>query len=99
MSSEIFFNGRRFLSAQEAGSSAALTSDYVARLCRSGKVAGRRVGKKWYVDAASFRAFLNEAEAAQMRRKEELSKIRAEEYRRGKIETSRAAIDDAAFTG
>jgi hypothetical protein len=32
--------------------------DYVARLCRQGKVRGRRLGKLWYVDAESFAAFV-----------------------------------------
>ena len=32
--------------------------DYVARLCREGKVAGRQLGRLWYVNLDSFAAFV-----------------------------------------
>ena len=60
MSDEIFFNGVRFISAQEAGEISNFTRDYVARLCRDGRVRGRRVGKNWYVDESALKELINE---------------------------------------
>src|SRR3989344_385549 len=80
MSDEIFFDGRRYISANEAAASADLTRDYIARLCRDGRVAGRRIGKNWYVDHASLKDFLITQEFAKSRRSESLVEERAREY-------------------
>src|SRR3989344_5639505 len=80
MSDEIFFDGKRFISANDAASSADLTRDYIARLCRDGRVAGRRIGKNWYVDQASLKAFLITQEYAKSLRSESLTSERAREY-------------------
>src|SRR3989344_2032937 len=58
MSDEIFFDGKRYISAHDAASSSDLTRDYIARLCRDGRVTGRRIGKNWYVEHASLKDFL-----------------------------------------
>ena len=80
MSDEIFFDGKRYISANEAASSADLTRDYIARLCRDGKVAGRRIGKNWYVDHGSLKAFLITQEHAKSSRIESLKRERVREY-------------------
>src|SRR3989338_10800264 len=80
MADEIFFDGKRFISANDAASSADLTRDYIARLCRDGRVAGRRIGKNWYVDQASLRTFLITQEYAKSLRSESLTSERAREY-------------------
>ncbi|OGG45496.1 hypothetical protein A2673_02460, partial [Candidatus Kaiserbacteria bacterium RIFCSPHIGHO2_01_FULL_50_13] len=80
MSDEIFFNGVRFISAQEAGEISNFTRDYVARLCRDGRVRGRRVGKNWYVDESALKEFLVQQEYVKARRREELASERVQEY-------------------
>ena len=80
MSDEIFFDGKRYISAHEAGASADLTRDYIARLCREGKILGRRIGNHWYVEQASLKTFLVTQEYAKSRRSESLAKERTREY-------------------
>src|SRR3989338_11074906 len=80
MSDEIFFDGKRYISANEAGISAGFTRDYIARLCRDGKISGRRVGKHWYVEQASLKNFLVTQEYAKSRRSESLAEERVREY-------------------
>src|SRR3989344_9334597 len=80
MSDEIFFDGKRYISANEAGISAGFTRDYVARLCRDGKISGRRVGTHWYVEQASLKDFLVTQEYAKSRRSESLAEERIREY-------------------
>src|SRR3989344_6060360 len=80
MSDEIFFDGKRYISANEAGISVGFTRDYIARLCRDGKISGRRVGKHWYVEQASLKDFLVTQEYAKSRRSESLTEERIREY-------------------
>jgi hypothetical protein len=54
---EINIGGVPYHSAAEIGRKYGYVPDYVARLCRQGRVRGRRLGKLWYVDTESFAAF------------------------------------------
>jgi hypothetical protein len=56
--SEIIISGSRHLPAGEIARAHGYVRDYVARLCRQGKVHGRQLGRLWYVDAESFSAFV-----------------------------------------
>lgn len=58
MIDEVFFDGVRYVSANDAALSAGLTRDYVTKMCRLGKFDGRHVGKNWYVEHTSFQNFL-----------------------------------------
>ncbi len=80
MNSEIFFNGIRYISANEAASISGLTRDYIARQCREGRIDGKRVGKNWYLENSSFEQFLILREHAASERSETLAKERALEY-------------------
>ena len=80
MSEEIFFDGVQYTPAASAARTVARTRDYIAHICKEGKVRGRRVGKNWYVDIAQLRRFLVEQESLLVQRREELSRRRAEEY-------------------
>jgi hypothetical protein len=55
---EINIGGVPYHSAAEVAGKYGYVRDYVARLCRQGKVRGRRLGKLWYVDTESFAAFV-----------------------------------------
>ncbi len=56
-SSLIVIDDMRFLLAAEVAKRHGYVRDYVARLCRTGKVRGRRIANSWYVDEDSFLAF------------------------------------------
>ncbi|MBI4121055.1 MAG: hypothetical protein HY457_02280, partial [Parcubacteria group bacterium] len=58
MEGEIFFNNKRHISSKRSGEMFGYTHDYVSRLCREGKVSGRRIGKTWYAEEDSLRTFL-----------------------------------------
>jgi hypothetical protein len=58
LSGEIYIGGTRHLSARDTARKYCYVRDYVARLCRQGKVAGRQLGRLWYVDVDSFASFL-----------------------------------------
>jgi hypothetical protein len=55
---EINIGGVPYHSAAEIARKYGYVRDYVARLCREGKVNGRRLGKLWYVDTESFATFV-----------------------------------------
>src|SRR3989338_6740425 len=81
MNDEIFFDGVRYVSAGQAASFLGITRDYVARLCKEAKLAGRRVGREWYVSNDSLRSFLVDQEYTKARRREDLAETRRHEYR------------------
>lgn len=55
---ELELSGRRHISAKRAAKEHRYHSDYIGQLIRSNKVAGQKVGRSWYVDAASLDAYL-----------------------------------------
>ncbi|HEY4514246.1 MAG TPA: hypothetical protein VJH69_02880, partial [Candidatus Paceibacterota bacterium] len=81
MTDEIFFDGVRYLSAGDAARVSNLTRDYIARLCREGKIRSRRVGKNWYADHSSLQSFLVAQEYTKNKWQEELARARALEYK------------------
>src|SRR3989344_325545 len=82
MSDEIYFDGVRFLSTVDAAARTGFSRDYIYRLCKEGQLAGRRIGKSWYVDNRSLDNFVLEQHTVRSRRREDLSKTRADEYQR-----------------
>ena len=61
---ELQISGKRYISSRRIARENGYTADYIGQLIRGGKVAGQKVGRAWYVDAASFDAFLGSASAA-----------------------------------
>jgi hypothetical protein len=59
---EFVLNGARYLSAREIARTHGYVRDYVARLCRQGKVSGHRLGRNWYVQVESFADFIGRHE-------------------------------------
>lgn len=92
MDSELNFNNKKFLSSKRAGEEASYTNDYVARLCRNGKVKGRMVGRTWYVEEESFQKFLNEHTARKEDRKKQLASERKKEYIEAALEQKRSML-------
>lgn len=89
MSDEIFFDGRRYISAQDAAVRSNFTRDYVARLCRDGRLVGRRVGKAWFVAEDSLNTFLIESGRSRTERSQKLTEERRREY-----ESAHRSIND-----
>ena len=77
----LIFDGKRYAASTRAASKAGFTNDYLARLCRQGKVRGKMIGKTWYVEEDSLFSFLVEANKRKAKRKHELRAERREEYR------------------
>lgn len=55
MSQEIIFDGRAFISAQDAGREIGMTGDHIARLAKAGRIPARRLGNIWFVDQDAAR--------------------------------------------
>jgi hypothetical protein len=80
MTEELFFEGARYISAAEAAGTSNLTRDYIARLAREGKLAGKQVGRQWYVSQESLHTFLVTQEYANAQRRDALVRERQQEY-------------------
>jgi hypothetical protein len=59
---ELQISGKRFISSRRVARENGYTSDYIGQLIRGGKIVGQKVGRAWYVDAASFDRFLGSEE-------------------------------------
>ena len=57
---ELQISGKRYISSRRIARENGYTADYIGQLIRGGKLAGQKVGRAWYVDAASFDAFLGQ---------------------------------------
>ena len=79
-SDEIFFDGVQYVSTSSAASLSNLTRDYIARLCREGKLVSRRVGKNWYISHPPLKSFLVEHAYSLDKQREELAQQRVMEY-------------------
>lgn len=54
------FSEKNFITTKYAGELSGYTSDYLARLARSGKIVGKRIGHSWLIDKESLARFLDE---------------------------------------
>ena len=54
MSSSLIFDGKKFISAKEAGKLTGYAPDYVGQLSRGKKIEARLVGRTWYVSEESI---------------------------------------------
>ena len=80
MDSRIVLGGRPYISSREAGSISGYTSDYIARLCRTGEIESKKVGRTWYVEETSLATFMSEHEKKKEEQKKKLSEERKKEY-------------------
>lgn len=81
MSSELTFDGKNFLPATEAGKHFEYTKDYLLLLIKEGKISGKKIGHRWYVDMASAEHFFIEAKKVREKRKAKIREERREELR------------------
>jgi len=73
---------KNLITTKDAGELSGYTSDYLARLARSGKIIGKRVGRNWLVDKESLARFLGDQEDRKVDYVRALALEREEEYRR-----------------
>lgn len=71
------------LPAKDAGHLVGYTADYVSKLAREGKIAGKKIGKMWFVEEASLRKFSRGITLVEKQRLDALRKSRVTEYKNG----------------
>ncbi|MDQ5969453.1 MAG: trimeric autotransporter adhesin, partial [Patescibacteria group bacterium] len=54
MSSELFFENKKYISTKKAAAISGYSNDYVGQLCRGNKIDAKRVGRAWYVSEESI---------------------------------------------
>jgi hypothetical protein len=55
---ELEIDGKKYLSSRRAAKEHKYHTDYIGQLIRAGKIAGKKVGRAWYVEEASLDAYL-----------------------------------------
>ncbi len=99
MGNEITLNGTRYISAASASDSFHMTRDYIARLCRQNRVAGKRIGRSWFVAEQSLKEFIVSQQYVRTLRNEELSKERIGTYHYSQLPFDEDSSRDAASSG
>jgi len=76
----IDIDGARHVAAAVLAAQSGYTRDYIARLARQHRIAGRQLGTHWYINEVSFWEFLMRQEALRAERAHQLGLIRRLEY-------------------
>ncbi len=79
MKESLEINGTKLVSIKQAATLVHYSRDYVARLAREEKIVASQVGRQWYVDVDSLRAFAAHSSLYDEVRKRELSATRKRE--------------------
>ncbi len=69
------------ITTKEAGELSGYSSDYLSRLIRSGKIAGKKIGHSWLVDKDSLTRFVDTQGGHKIDRARALARARTKEYR------------------
>lgn len=80
MSKEIVINGNTYEPSSVVAKRFGYTLDYVSRLARQGKVDATRVGRQWFVEEGSLRAFVLESDSRKKATREQLRRERKHEH-------------------
>jgi 5-hydroxyisourate hydrolase-like protein (transthyretin family) len=89
MSSSITFDEKEFAPATFAGKQFGYSKDYLLLLIKNGKIEGKKVGNKWYVNLPSAEAFFERAEKEKIQKRRQLSierKLELEEHSAPKVD-------------
>jgi|GEM_PF-3530772 len=73
---------KNLITTKDAGELFGYSSDYLARLARSGKIAGRRIGHSWFVEKESLSHFLDQQGIHKVDYARALSREREIEYKK-----------------
>ncbi len=81
MSSALEINGKSLYLIKDAVSKTTYSRDYVTRLAREGKIVASHIGRQWFVDVDSLKAYAEASALEQEIRKKQLSAERIRERR------------------
>ncbi len=70
------------ITTKDASELSGYTSDYLARLVRSGEIQGKRIGHSWVISSASLETFMTKQKGRKLDRARELASSRVREYNR-----------------
>jgi len=73
---------KNLITTKEAGDHSGYSSDYLARLARSGKIDGKRIGHSWFIDKESLTKFLDQQGTRKIDYARALAREREIEYRK-----------------
>ena len=76
----IDIDGVRHVAAARLAAQSGYCRDYITRLARECRIAGRRLGTDWYIDERSFWNFFIEQEARNAQRRIDLASARRREF-------------------
>src|SRR3989344_3853061 len=71
---------KNLIPTKKASELSGYTSDYLARLARSGKISAHRVGHSWFVDSESLTRFLDQQGNRKIDYARTLARMREQEY-------------------
>jgi hypothetical protein len=71
---------KKLLSTKDAAKLSGYNPDYLARLCRDGKIIGTQVGRTWLVSQQSLEDFVKSQDLHKQKLHGKLSEIRGQEY-------------------
>ncbi len=54
MNSEVYFEGKKYISVKKASQLTSYSRDYIGQLCRGNKIISRRIDRGWYVSEESI---------------------------------------------
>ncbi|MDO8407909.1 MAG: helix-turn-helix domain-containing protein, partial [bacterium] len=74
-----------FITTREAAKLSGYTSDYLARLARSGEIVGRQVGRAWLISVDSLQRYLSAQRGRKIAHARALASTRADEYRAARL--------------
>ncbi|MEK9184437.1 MAG: helix-turn-helix domain-containing protein, partial [Patescibacteria group bacterium] len=89
------FLENNLISTKEASEISGYHSDYLARMCRAGKIEGQQIGRAWLVSKESVLAFVREQEERKRSLAESLSKAREVEYQKVVSEIVKDVVESA----
>ncbi|MDB5244335.1 MAG: hypothetical protein JWN18_205, partial [Parcubacteria group bacterium] len=82
---------KNLITTKDARILSGYTSDYLARLARSGKINGAHSGHAWLIDESSLLQFIAKQRIRKIARSKTLTEIRTSEYLRGAISPTKAS--------
>jgi hypothetical protein len=59
MTEPLVIDGLTYISIRDASVSSRLSTEYLARLARSGRIRARMIGRMWFIETHSLQQFLS----------------------------------------
>jgi hypothetical protein len=81
MSQVLTIDNRDYIPAGKVGKHFGYTRDYILALARDGKIDGRKVGHRWYVNLESAEKFFAQAKIVREERRQVVSEVRRAELK------------------